>query len=103
MFAKQTLHVNDPPTLSSLVSPLTSQIVSSVNSFYGSPHIFTKSSEPHIVVYDADHARDEGYRRVEMHTDASDVTFIMALSDGDRDYKGGGTVIGENTGVVREG
>ncbi|GMH53481.1 hypothetical protein TrRE_jg13 [Triparma retinervis] len=93
VFAKQTLSINDHPTLSALVSPITASIVSSVNALYSGSFEYTKSSEPHVVVYDASVPDVEGYRRVAFHTDASDVTFIVALSSNGGDYEGGGTVI----------
>lgn len=44
--------------------------------------------EPHIVKYDT---AEEQNQSLEMHTDKSDWTFLIALSEYGKDYEGGGT------------
>ena len=45
--------------------------------------------EPHVVKYDISRVE---HQKLDMHTDKSEWTFLISLSDGDgRDYEGGGT------------
>jgi len=60
---------------------------------------YTKDEEPHVVSYETEEVatkmgRKGGeFKEVPYHTDNSEVTFILALSELDRDYDGGGTVV----------
>jgi hypothetical protein len=49
--------------------------------------------EPHVVKYDT---VDKTRQRLEMHTDKSEWTFLIALSEYGKDYEGGGTFFEES-------
>lgn len=91
-YAKQTLGCREYPTLAqtsfSPVHTITSEIIRRLAT--GKPQkLQLDDREPHIVKYDV---TKKERQKLDMHTDKSEWTFLIALSNGcGVDYEGGGT------------
>ena len=89
-YAKQTLGCRDYPLLASECYPAVHRITHAIQTQL-SPMMALKldDREPHIVKYDL---TKKDRQKLDMHTDKSEWTFLIALSDGcGLDYEGGGT------------
>jgi hypothetical protein len=91
-YAKQTLGCREYPILASAVQDAVHTVVNAIfdNAAGASARSLSLDDrEPHIVKYDV--TRKER-QKLDMHTDKSDWTFLIALSNGcGIDYEGGGT------------
>lgn len=90
-YAKQTLGCREYPSLSqtsfSPVHTITSDIIKRLAT--EKQHLQLDDREPHIVKYDV---TKKERQKLDMHTDKSEWTFLIALSNGcGVDYEGGGT------------
>jgi len=94
-YAKQTLGCREYPTLAVSVQSAVHTVVSAIlendkqNSKSSKQNLALDDREPHMVKYDV--TRKER-QKLDMHTDKSEWTFLVALSNGcGLDYYGGGT------------
>ena len=89
-YAKQTLGCREFPVLAHACWEPVHRVTHSIwSTFPASLKLQLDDREPHIVKYDV--TRKER-QKLDMHTDKSEWTFLIALSDGcGLDYEGGGT------------
>lgn len=88
-YAKQTLGCREFPTLAHACQEAVHTIVHAITEFSGNVKLILDDREPHMVKYD-DTKRER--QKLDMHTDKSEWTFLISLSDGSGlDYDGGGT------------
>jgi len=98
-YAKATVHVSDDVRLMKLTKTISDELCESVNFLFGDcPEFgnvndkfqYTKNDEPHLVVYDASKpvkSTGDVFTGVEYHTDSSQITFIMSLSEKEVEFK----------------
>ena len=89
-YAKQTLGCREFPVLAHACWDAVHQVIHSIwEKFPESHKLQLDDREPHIVKYDV---TKKERQKLDMHTDKSEWTFLIALSDGcGLDYEGGGT------------
>lgn len=89
-YAKQTLGCREFPTLAHDCWEVVHRVTHAIWMYSGSTKIcHLDDREPHIVKYDV---TKKERQKLDMHTDKSEWTFLIALSDGcGLDYEGGGT------------
>lgn len=91
-YAKQTLGCREYPILAAAVQDTVHTVVHAIfeNAAGGSARTLSLDDrEPHMVKYDV---TKKERQKLDMHTDKSDWTFLIALSNGcGIDYEGGGT------------
>lgn len=89
-YAKQTLGCREFPTLAHACWDPVHRVTHSIwSTFPSSLKLQLDDREPHIVKYDV---TKKERQKLDMHTDKSEWTFLIALSDGcGLDYEGGGT------------
>lgn len=88
-YAKQTLGCREFPALAQACQAAVHTMVHAITEFSGNPKLLLDDREPHMVKYD-DTKRER--QKLDMHTDKSEWTFLISLSDGSGfDYDGGGT------------
>eukprot|EP00538_Stauroneis_constricta_P000632 CAMPEP_0119554502 /NCGR_PEP_ID=MMETSP1352-20130426/6970_1 /TAXON_ID=265584 /ORGANISM="Stauroneis constricta, Strain CCMP1120" /LENGTH=545 /DNA_ID=CAMNT_0007601107 /DNA_START=784 /DNA_END=2421 /DNA_ORIENTATION=- len=88
-YAKQTLGCREFPNLAHTCFHPVHTTVNAIGSRLKGKHLQLDDREPHIVKYDV--TRKER-QKLDMHTDKSEWTFLIALSNGcGVDYEGGGT------------
>ena len=89
-YAKQTLGCRDYPQLATACYPAVHRVTHAIQTSL-SPKLALKldEREPHVVKYDISKKERQ---KLDMHTDKSEWTFLISLSDGcGLDYEGGGT------------
>jgi hypothetical protein len=89
-YAKQTLGCREFPVLAHACWEAVHRVTHSIwNALPKSQKLQLDDREPHIVKYDV---TKKERQKLDMHTDKSEWTFLIALSDGcGLDYEGGGT------------
>lgn len=89
-YAKQTLGCRDFQVLAQACFPAVHRVVHAIqNSLSPKLPLKLDEREPHIVKYDVSKKERQ---KLDMHTDKSEWTFLISLSDGcGLDYEGGGT------------
>jgi hypothetical protein len=89
-YAKQTFGCREYPILvRASFAPVHTTVHAIVQKFPGSEHLQLDDREPHVVKYDV---TKKERQKLDMHTDKSEWTFLIALSNGSGvDYEGGGT------------
>lgn len=89
-YAKQTLGCREYPTLVEACFPPVHTVVHAIGEkFEESRRLQLDDREPHLVKYDT---TKKERQKLDMHTDKSEWTFLVALSNGcGVDYEGGGT------------
>jgi hypothetical protein len=88
-YAKQTLGCREFPPLAQACQEVVHTTVHAIIEFAKNPKLMLDDREPHMVKYD-DTKRER--QKLDMHTDKSEWTFLISLSDGSGlDYDGGGT------------
>lgn len=89
-YAKQTLGCREYPTLVKTCFPPVHTVVHAIaEKFNDSRRLQLDDREPHMVKYDT---TKKERQKLDMHTDKSEWTFLIALSNGcGVDYDGGGT------------
>ena len=88
-YAKQTLGCREFPTLAAVSQPAVHRITHAILEFSQNNRLALDDREPHMVKYDV---TKKERQKLDMHTDKSEWTFLIALSNGaGMDYEGGGT------------
>ena len=88
-YAKQTLGCREFPLLAQECWEPVHQVTHAIFNFSKSKKLQLDDREPHMVKYDV---TKKERQKLDMHTDKSEWTFLIALSDGcGLDYDGGGT------------
>ena len=88
-YAKQTLGCREFPAVAHACQNVVHTVVGAINDFSQNDKLVLDDREPHMVKYDV--TRKER-QKLDMHTDKSEWTFLIALSNGSGlDYDGGGT------------
>jgi hypothetical protein len=89
-YAKQTLGCREYPVLAHACWETVHRVAHAIwEAFPASQKLQLDDREPHIVKYDV---TKKERQKLDMHTDKSEWTFLVALSDGcGLDYEGGGT------------
>ena len=93
-YAKQTLGCREFPILAETCAPPVQTVVQAIlglptKNSPNSQHLQLDDREPHLVKYDV---TKKERQKLDMHTDKSEWTFLIALSNGcGLDYDGGGT------------
>ena len=88
-YAKQTLGCREFPGLAQACQEAVHTVVYAITEHSGNTKLLLDDREPHMVKYD-DTKRER--QKLDMHTDKSEWTFLISLSDGSGlDYDGGGT------------
>ena len=89
-YAKQTLGCREYPVLAHACRDAVHRVAHSIwTALPASQKLQLDDREPHIVKYDV---TKKERQKLDMHTDKSEWTFLIALSDGcGLDYEGGGT------------
>jgi hypothetical protein len=88
-YAKQTLGCREFPTLAQECWEPVHRVTHAIWNFSKSTQLQLDDREPHIVKYDI---TKKERQKLDMHTDKSEWTFLIALSDGcGLDFDGGGT------------
>jgi hypothetical protein len=88
-YAKQTLGCREFPALAQACQDAIHTMVHAIAEHSGNTRLVLDDREPHMVKYD-DTKRER--QKLDMHTDKSEWTFLISLSDGSGlDYDGGGT------------
>lgn len=88
-YAKQTLGCREFPALAHLCQPAVHTITHAILDFSGDKNLALDDREPHMVKYDVTKRERQ---KLDMHTDKSEWTFLISLSNGcGVDYEGGGT------------
>jgi len=88
-YAKQTLGCREFPVLAHACQNLVHTVVHAIYKFSRSDQLSLDDREPHMVKYDV---TKKERQKLDMHTDKSEWTFLIALSNGCvMDYDGGGT------------
>ena len=88
-YAKQTLGCREFPVLARVCQPPVHTITHAIMSFSKNRKLSLDEREPHIVKYDVTKRERQ---KLDMHTDKSEWTFLISLSNGaGMDYEGGGT------------
>ena len=88
-YAKQTLGCREFPALAQACQEAVHTVVHAITEHSGNARLLLDDREPHMVKYD-DTKRER--QKLDMHTDKSEWTFLISLSDGSGfDYDGGGT------------
>jgi regulator of RNase E activity RraB len=91
-YAKQTLGCREFPTLARAARDVVHSVVYSIYERFAADNASRLSlddREPHVVKYDV---TKKERQKLDMHTDKSEFTFLIALSNGcGLDYDGGGT------------
>lgn len=88
-YAKQTLGCREFPSLAWAVQDAVHTVVHAILQRSANPRLSLDDREPHMVKYDV---TKKERQKLDMHTDKSEWTFLIALSNGcGLDYEGGGT------------
>ena len=88
-YAKQTLGCREFPPLAHVCQPAVHSITHEILEFSDNDNLALDDREPHMVKYDVTRRERQ---KLDMHTDKSEWTFLIALSNGSgMDYEGGGT------------
>ena len=88
-YAKQTLGCREFPTLAAVSQPAVHRVTHAILEFSQNNRLALDDREPHMVKYDV---TKKERQKLDMHTDKSEWTFLIALSNGcGMDYEGGGT------------
>jgi hypothetical protein len=89
-YAKQTLGCRDYPQLATACYPAVHRVTHAIqNTLSPKLPLQLDEREPHVVKYDISKKERQ---KLDMHTDKSEWTFLISLSDGcGLDYEGGGT------------
>lgn len=89
-YAKQTLGCREFPLLAGECFPVVHRITHAIQTHLSKDALLKLDDrEPHMVKYDISKKERQ---KLDMHTDKSEWTFLIALSDGSGlDYEGGGT------------
>ena len=88
-YAKQTLGCREFPMLAQVCAPPVHTMVHAIMHFSGNAALQLDDREPHMVKYDV---TKKERQKLDMHTDKSEWTFLIALSSGSGlDYSNGGT------------
>lgn len=91
-YAKQTLGCREFPALAVAARDVVHSVVHAIYTKFASDHaqrLLLDDREPHVVKYDV---TKKERQKLDMHTDKSEWTFLIALSNGcGLDYDGGGT------------
>jgi hypothetical protein len=88
-YAKQTLGCREFPLLAAAVHDAVHTVTHAILNKNGSPNLSLDDREPHMVKYDV---TKKERQKLDMHTDKSEWTFLISLSNGcGIDYEGGGT------------
>mmetsp|Transcript_25321 Transcript_25321/g.30653 ORF Transcript_25321/g.30653 Transcript_25321/m.30653 type:complete len:370 (+) Transcript_25321:85-1194(+) len=100
-YAKQTLSIREYPDFAAAVAPCVYRAVARIRTLdERSRNLVLDEREPHIVKYDLVKRERQ---KLDMHTDKSEWTFLIAISERGRDYTGGGTYFECNRSVVNVG
>ena len=88
-YAKQTLGCREFPNLAAVSQPAVHRITHAIVEFSQNKRLALDDREPHMVKYDV---TKKERQKLDMHTDKSEWTFLISLSNGcGMDYEGGGT------------
>ena len=88
-YAKQTLGCREFPQLASICQPAIHTMTNFLLEFSQNRRLCLDDREPHMVKYDVT-KREKS--KLDMHTDKSEFTFLISLSNGcGMDFEGGGT------------
>jgi len=88
-YAKQTLGCREFPQLAHVCQPAVHTITHAIGEFSKNGRLQLDDREPHMVKYDV---TKKERQKLDMHTDKSEWTFLISLSNGaGLDYEGGGT------------
>lgn len=88
-YAKQTLGCREFPVLAHVCQSAVHTITHEILEFGGNSNLALDDREPHMVKYDVTKRERQ---KLDMHTDKSEWTFLISLSNGSGiDYEGGGT------------
>ena len=88
-YAKQTLGCREFPSLAAICQPVIHTMTHAILEFSENRRLVLDDREPHMVKYDV---TKKERQKLDMHTDKSEWTFLIALSNGSGiDYEGGGT------------
>lgn len=88
-YAKQTLGCREFPSLAAICQPAIHTMTHAILEFSENNRLVLDDREPHMVKYDV---TKKERQKLDMHTDKSEWTFLIALSNGSGiDYEGGGT------------
>lgn len=88
-YAKQTLGCREFPALAAVSQPAVHRVTHAILEFSQNNRLALDDREPHMVKYDV---TKKERQKLDMHTDKSEWTFLIALSNGcGMDYEGGGT------------
>lgn len=88
-YAKQTLGCREFPSLAAVSQPAVHRVTHAILEFSQNHRLALDDREPHMVKYDV---TKKERQKLDMHTDKSEWTFLIALSNGcGMDYEGGGT------------
>ena len=88
-YAKQTLGCREFPSLAAICQPVIHTMTHAILEFSQNHRLVLDDREPHMVKYDV---TKKERQKLDMHTDKSEWTFLIALSNGSGiDYEGGGT------------
>lgn len=88
-YAKQTLGCREFPPLAAVAQTAVHRVTHAILEFSQNKRLALDDREPHMVKYDV---TKKERQKLDMHTDKSEWTFLIALSNGcGMDYEGGGT------------
>lgn len=88
-YAKQTLGCREFPVLAATCLPAAHTVTHAITEFCQNTDLSLDDREPHMVKYDV---TKKERQKLNMHTDKSEWTFLIALSNAcGMDYEGGGT------------
>lgn len=88
-YAKQTLGCREFPSLAAICQPVIHTMVHAIVEFSQNRRLCLDDREPHMVKYDV---TKKERQKLDMHTDKSEWTFLISLSNGcGIDFEGGGT------------
>mmetsp|Transcript_27922 Transcript_27922/g.76846 ORF Transcript_27922/g.76846 Transcript_27922/m.76846 type:complete len:387 (+) Transcript_27922:209-1369(+) len=88
-YAKQTLGCREFPTLAAICQPAIHTMTHAILEFSQNRQLSLDDREPHMVKYDV---TKKERQKLDMHTDKSEWTYLISLSNGcGIDFEGGGT------------
>mmetsp|Transcript_19107 Transcript_19107/g.24585 ORF Transcript_19107/g.24585 Transcript_19107/m.24585 type:complete len:384 (-) Transcript_19107:279-1430(-) len=88
-YAKQTLGCREFPTLAAICQPVIHTMTNFILEFSQNRRLCLDDREPHMVKYDV---TKKERQKLDMHTDKSEWTYLISLSNGcGVDFEGGGT------------
>mmetsp|Transcript_32396 Transcript_32396/g.67568 ORF Transcript_32396/g.67568 Transcript_32396/m.67568 type:complete len:381 (-) Transcript_32396:299-1441(-) len=88
-YAKQTLGCREFPNLAAIVQPVIHTMTHAIIDFSENRRLCLDDREPHMVKYDV---TKKERTKLDMHTDKSEWTYLISLSNGcGMDFDGGGT------------